>query len=151
MIQRIQTVYLVLAAILLVLCCCMPLANFEPLGMGLPAVMYSLVELSKDGTILTYLPSVLFALVVLAEIATVVAIMGYKNRRSQMRTCSIAMILDLLWIVGYAVITFYLKGENTFHPCFAACLPVLALILTWLARKAIKKDDDLVRSADRIR
>lgn len=151
MIQRIQTVYLALAVILLVLCCCMPLADFEPAGMGLSSTMYSLVFLSADGAIESYLPSVLFVIVVFTELTTITAIMGYNNRRRQMKTCSVAMILNLLWIIGYAVITYFLKGEDTLHPCFASCLPVLALILTWLARKAIKKDDDLVRSADRIR
>lgn len=151
MIQRIQTVYLALAVILLVLCCCMPLADFEPVGMGLSATMYSLVTLNADGSIQNYIPSVLFGIVVLTELVSILAIMGYHNRRSQMKMCSMAMILNLFWLIGYGVIVFTLKGEETFHPRFAACLPLVALILTWLARKAIKKDDDLVRSADRIR
>lgn len=151
MIQRIQTVYLVLAAILLVLCNCLPLAYFEPAGMGLPAVMYSTLELSGDRVILSILPSALAVILIVTGGVTSIAIVGYKNRRSQMRYCSVAMIFNLLWIIAYAGITYYLKGEDTLRPCFASCLPVIALILTWLARKAIKKDDDLVRSADRIR
>lgn len=151
MIQRIQTVYLALAAILLVLCCCFPLATFEPEGMGFQTEMNVLFLLDNSHKILSYIPAVIFVITVFAEIATAVAIMGFKNRRRQMRTCSICMILELLWVIAYAVLTYMLKGEDTFHPCFAACLPIIAFILTWLARKAIKKDDDLVRSADRIR
>ena len=151
MIQRIQSVYLALAVIMLVLCCCMALVEFEPVGMGLPSTMYSLMLINGEGSVESYLPSVLFGVVVLAELVTVLAIMGYHNRRGQMKLCSLAMVFDLLWIVCFAGITFYLKGDATFHPCFASCLPVIALVLTWLARRAIKKDEELVRSADRIR
>lgn len=33
----------------------------------------------------------------------------------------------------------------------AVIFPVLSIVLVWLAKKGIKKDDDLVRSADRLR
>ncbi len=39
----------------------------------------------------------------------------------------------------------------TFHIEFAACLPLIAFILLWLARHAILADEALVRAADRIR
>ena len=151
MIQRIQTVYLALAVIMLVFCCCVPLADFEPVGMGLCSTMYSLMLIDGDGAVQSYLPAVLFALTVVTEIITIMAIMGYHNRHGQMKLCSVAMVFNLLWIIGYAVIAYLLKGEAKLHPCFASCLPVIAFVLTWLARKAIKKDDELVRSADRIR
>lgn len=151
MIQRIQTVYLALAIVLLVLCCCMPLANFEPVGMGLPSTMYSLVWLSAEGTIQSYLPAFLFAIVVITELILLFAIMGYKNRRSQMTYCSFGIILNLLWVIGFFAISYFIKGDATNHPTFAVCLPVFAMILTWLARRAIRKDEELVRAADRIR
>ncbi len=151
MLQRIQSIYLALAIILLVLCCCMPLAVFEPEGMGFPRMMYSLVAVNADGAIESYLPAVLLAVVVFAELFSVLALMGYKNRKKQMSLCSITAVFELLWIICYAGITFLLKGSDTFRPELAACFPVIALILTLMARRAIKKDDDLVRSADRIR
>ena len=151
MIQRIQTVYLALAIILLVLCCCMPLAHFEPVGMGLPATMYSIVDLSADGGIQSYLPSVLFAIVVITELVLLFALMGYKDRRRQMTYCSFGIILNLVWVVGFVAISYSLKGDTTIHPTFTVCLPVCAMILTWLARRAIRKDEALVRAADRIR
>lgn len=151
MIQRIQTVYLTLAVIMLVFCCCMSLAEFEPVGMGLPSTMYSLMMINGEGTVESYLPSVLFGIVVVTEIVSVLAIMGYHNRRGQMKLCTLAMICNLLWIACFAGIAFMLKGDATVHPCFASCLPVIALVLTFLARRAIKSDEELVRSADRIR
>ncbi len=151
MLQRIQSVYLALAVILLVLCCCMPLALFEPEGMGFPRMMYSLVAINADGAIESYLPTALLLILVFAELFSVLALMGYKNRKKQMSMCSITIIIELLWVICYAGITFLLKGGDVFRPELAACFPVIAMILTIMARRAIKKDDDLVRSADRIR
>ncbi len=151
MIQRIQTVYLALAVILLVLCCCMPLACFEPNDMGFPSVMYSLVLLDGDGAIKGYSPIPLFVISVITEVILVFAIMGYGNRRKQMSTCSIAIVTELLWVIVYAVLCLHLKEDDGFGVKIAASFPVIAIILTAMARRQIKKDDDLVRSADRIR
>ncbi len=151
MIQRIQTVYLALAVILLVLCCCMPLATFEPVGMGKPSVLYSLVVISGDGMITSYLPVALFAIVVFAEIISAFAIMGYKNRKRQMKLCLVAVALEVLWLAAYAALFFSFGGDCTPRVCVAASFPVIAIILTLMARRAVKKDDDLVRSAERFR
>jgi hypothetical protein len=151
MIQRIQSVYLALAVILLVLCCCMPLATFEPIGMGKPSVMYSLVVINGNGTITSYLPILLFCILVIAEIILVFALLGYKNRRRQMSMCRGAMLAELLWIICYAGILYFCGEEFTPHISIAAFMPLIAFILTFMARRAIKKDDDLVRSAERFR
>lgn len=151
MIQRIQTVYLALAVILLLLCCCMPLAQFAPEGMGVPATLYSLVLLDGNGVVESYCPTGQFLLLAIAEVLCIAAIFGYKNRRRQMKICSAAMCMLILWYVAFAAIYFLLAKGTTLVPEYASCLPVIALIFCWLARKAIKKDDDLVRSADRIR
>lgn len=151
MLQRIQTVYMALAVILLVLCCCMPLATFEPAGMGLSSVMYSLVLINGDGAIESYMPATLLVLVVIAEILSVYAMLGYKNRRSQILFCSFAVCFELLWIAAYAALVYFLKADATPHLAIAASFPLIAVLLTLMARRAIKKDEELVRSADRIR
>ena len=151
MIQRIQTVWLFLAVIALLLTCCLPLATFEPQGMGLPSTMYSLCLLSADAVALSLLPLCPFCLLVLAEAVTIFALFGYKNRKRQMTFCNIAMTLEVLWIAVYFIVAMMIQGDNSFKPCFGACLPLVALILTLMARKGVKHDEDLVRSADRIR
>ena len=49
----------------------------------------------------------------------------------------------------YASETFDQLG--TFKFCFAACLPLVAIIFFFLARKGVKHDEDLIKSMDRIR
>ncbi len=107
--------------------------------------------INGEGTVESYLPSVLFGIVVVTELVSVLAIMGYHNRRGQMKLCTIAMICNLLWVACFAGLTVMLKGDATVHPSFASCLPVIAFVLTFLARRAIKSDEELVRSADRLR
>ena len=151
MIQRIQSVYLLLATIALVVCCCLPLATFTTEGMGLPSVLRNLFLLDAQGHILSWIPVVLLALITLAVAVTVFAIFGYKNRKSQMTTCLMAMGFEVLWMVAYTVICKFECPGTEWHPAIGGALPIVALILTWLARRAIWADEKLVRSADRIR
>lgn len=151
MIQRIQTVYLALAVILLVLCCCMPLAQFEQIGMGKPAVLYSLVLIGGDGVIESYLPASLFFIMVIAEIILVLSIFSFKTRKRQINFCKVAMFIELLWLLGYALILYLFSDNYTPHVSIGAFFPLIAIIFTFMAQMAIKKDENLVRSADRIR
>ena len=47
---------------------------------------------------------------------------------------------------------FMLKEESmTFSPSWTVCLPLVAIILNWLAIRAIGKDEVLVKAYDRLR
>ncbi len=116
MIQRIQSVYLALAVLLLVL------SSYQP----------SLL---------------LLVLSIIGMVALVIALFGYHNRRRQMRLCAVAAVVIVAWILAY--VTLLLTHRLALH--IVALAPVVALALTLLARRAIKKDDELVRAADRIR
>ena len=113
MIQRIQTVYLLLAAILLAVC----------------AVF--------DGELITRL------LVALMAIVALVTIFLYRNRPLQTTLCNVVMCVGILFYIVLAV-------KQPVMEWFLA-LPLADILLTFLARKAIVKDEKLVRSLDRIR
>ncbi len=129
----------------------MPLAAFEPRGMGFPHIMYSLVLLDGAGGVRSYLPVTLFIITVFAELILIFALLGFKNRRRQMMLCSAATIFELLWVIAFCVLCLYLREDTVLHIKVASFFPLAAIILTLMARRMIKKDDDLVRSADRIR
>ena len=87
-------------------------------------------------------------------IGSFICIFIYKNRRLQMKIAaalglaSVALLAILLF-TKIAIIEDFLGGtRNILWPCF---LPALSMILLFMARAFIKKDDNLVRSADRIR
>ncbi len=151
MLQRVQSIYIALAFILLVLCCSMPLATFEPQGMGFPSTMYTLALMEQGGGVKAYHPALLFIITILAELALAAAFLSFKNRRRQMALCSTAVVIEILWVVAYAVLCYYLREDTILHVKIAACFPLIAVILTLLARRGIRKDDELVRSVDRIR
>ncbi len=149
--QRVQTLYLALAVILLALCCMTPLAAFEPRGMGFPATMFSLALIGGDGSLATFLPAILFVLAVLSEVALLFALFGFKRRRRQMTLCKMAATLQILWIAAYVALVFFLRGESVLRLKIAAFFPLAALVLTILANRMIRKDDELVKSVDRLR
>ncbi len=150
MIQRKQTIYLFLAFVAIVCCLCMQVGSFEPVNMGTSAEMYNLFVISdKDGA-----PAVwpLFTILLVVAPVTLVTIFLFKKRKVQARLCVVCQVLCLAWCIAYAVMGWGVGIENTtFHPAFAAVLPVCAMILLALARAGILADERLVRAADRIR
>lgn len=152
MIQRIQTVYLLLSAIAMTVCLFLTIGIFDPVAMGTPQLkMYNLCI--TGGQEMNFVCAGLFVALVASVILSVLNIFGYKNRRKQSRQCLMTIIILLLWIGGYTIITNALCPEGyTFHPQYiATAFPIVAIILQWLARRGILADERLVRSEDRIR
>ena len=96
--------------------------------------------------------SISFLFLLLAIVATVVNIFLFKNRKLQMKLCSTSILLCVLWMIGVAVICYLNEPDGfKFYPSFFLALPVIAVILLFMARARIKHDEKLVRAADRIR
>ena len=64
MIQRKQTLFILIALILSLVCLCLPIASFSAEGMGVPSQMYNLWILS-DGGVRDFAPWPLFVLLLL--------------------------------------------------------------------------------------
>lgn len=151
MIQRIQTVYLAIAVLLLIICGCLPIGTFLPEGMGSATVMYNLCLIDGNGS-WSFVTSGLFALLTASTICSVIAIFGFNNRKVQCIDCLCGIICLLLWMGLYALHVTVFKPEHTeYHFGYASLLPVFAIVLQGMARRAIKKDEELIRSVDRIR
>ena len=68
----------------------------------------------------------------------------------------VATIFSTILLIGYyatlVTFIFMLKEESmTFSPSWTVCLPLVAIILNWLAIRAIGKDEVLVEAYDRLR
>jgi short subunit fatty acids transporter len=85
---------------------------------------------------------------------TVVSIFFYKQRITQMRLNFVNMILMLGYVgLGYYYVSHFsteLESVAVNYE-FYDVLPFIAALLTYLAIRAIGKDEALVRSIDRIR
>ena len=155
MIQRIQTIYLLLATILMSLALCLPLATVWQGGNELVVKAFFL-----DGEMGFKAPLPIYMGIVLA-VATVlpfITIFIYKKRLAQIRLC----VSELVLLVGsIAFIALYcyrlcdllasLEGNKVFTLGFASLMPVVAIIPVVLAIRGIARDEALVRSLDRIR
>lgn len=150
MIQRKQTLFLLLAFIFTVCCLCMPIGGYNH-GLGLEGTMYNLWITESSGA---HDMSVwaLFAILLITCPICLVAIFSYRNRLVQSRFCVFNILLIVGWYIVYTAIILSLKKANGMVYFTPACVfPLVSVILYFMARKAILADEKLVRDADRIR
>ncbi len=150
MLQRIQTVYLLLASICMVVSLLTKLAvftfageivNFEALGFYMnQEIIFSTVALFIIGTI--------------SAILSVGIVFLYNKRMLQIRLAS----FNLFMILGYyGLIAFYIIKRNPEansifeHVGVGMITPFAAIVLTYLAIRKIGADEALIRSLNRIR
>lgn len=154
MIQRIQTIYLLLAAVLTACTTFLSLGTFSTGNEEFTLQAFGLKN--ADGA--TVQPTAYMGiLLVLALAVAVVTIFLYKRRMLQIRICVVEMIL-LAGSQAMTVIYYYLSCRVFSSVEFQAhslklplVFPAIALIFTFLAARAIFRDEILVRSVDRIR
>ena len=150
--QRKQTIYLLLITICLIVMQVLPIAVAKPTSMGLPTQLYSLLSYNmNDATTQIEMPACLLGVVaVLVAVIAFATIFMFNNRKLQMTLCRLGQLILVLWVAGYAaIVKLMLTGSVKVQ--FAACLPVVCIILYELAYRGVKHDEELVRSADRIR
>lgn len=159
--MRKQTVFLTIALICMVASLVMPIVYFSPATMGLGRIM-NCCFVMDEGHVVSVAP---IGLLVVSAITCPVMLWAafarkrllgndkvrVPNRRLQSRLCMVAVVLLIAWYGYCAGVVFAIKGADTPRPQFAAILPLLALILTLMARHGIEADEKLVRSADRLR
>lgn len=141
MIQRIQSVFLFLIDIVLVVL------------LFVPYIYTRIPAFAEDGwtgiTILDQTPLLVGQIALCILAAATLAL--YRKRKLQMTLCTVGVVLSLLFsglmatplLVGVDIIEY--KAAPGLYISFAN------ILLFLLARIFIKKDDDMVKSADRLR
>ena len=152
MIQRIQTLYLIAIVALMAAAIFTPLAYFAA-----GAVEYKLYDFELQGGELSESTLYMGIIVALAAILPFITIFLFKNRMLQIRLCAVELVL-LIGAQIFMAIYYYLSNRMfsnlEFHTQglhIAIIFPLVALILDYLALRAIFRDEALVRSLDRIR
>ena len=149
MIQRIQSVYLLIVAILSVIVISSSLGRF--IGADNSITEFTNLSLvAQDGTE-DYRPWALFAIQMISAIISLITIFLYKKRMLQIRLTLFNIILTIGYYVAFVTFIFMLKGDATFVPSWIVCLPFIAIVLDWLAIRAIGKDEMLVKAYERLR
>lgn len=137
MIQRIQTLYLVLVIIVMgVLPFVFPLWQDE---LGENRVFF----MQETSTM------VLFGL---SFTLAIISIFGYKKRQNQFVLNRLNIILNLILLGLFVYRSLTLSGETEVsEKGIGIFLPIAAVVLLVLANRAIQKDEELVKSVDRLR
>jgi hypothetical protein len=157
MLQRIQSVFLFLAAISLSLTFFFPMAEFIGAKDSLVLYVYGIQSLvpgtSNVYDLMFIMP--LLSIVSLVIVFSLITIFMYKNRMGQIKVIRFLMFL-IAAMIGLVFLYYYdiLADASGAEPNFiqvGAFAPLLSLILLYLASRAIVKDEKLVRSADRLR
>ena len=137
MLQRIQSIWLLLAGVASLLTIKLPFYS----GIQEPTVPYNELNGLTGGII------ILLVTITIAVIAFV-TIFLYKNRTIQLRLCVVAIIIEALLIfLYYRQITIYTKGTFALTSILHMCI----LLFFVLAARGINNDEKLVKDSNRLR
>jgi peptidoglycan/LPS O-acetylase OafA/YrhL len=141
MIQRIQSIWLLLAGVAGLLTYKLPLWQGK----------------LQDGSVKKFMGPeslLLFTLIVVTSLLAFVTIFLFKNRSQQKGLALIGALLSIAIVaLEYFLVDDYIQGLNLMENSwqFGAILPILMVFLFFLARAGIVKDEKLVKSLERLR
>ena len=156
MLQRIQSLFLLGAMLLTATTFFFPFATITQ-AEGAPMLHLRSYGVKAMDT-MAYLPEYnsyfIFLPLTLVIVLSGWVLFSYSDRKKQLALIRFAFIL---YAVSFVMLYMYISGVGKALPNgemsigVSFFLPVAALVLTWLAAKNIRKDEELVRSVDRIR
>lgn len=147
MIQRIQTIFLALAAVGGFALLALPFASSESAAPGI----------FSDQAYTIHDHTALLVLFLLGAILSLAAIFLFRNRQTQMKLVRLGFVVFVVALT-LSIILFFNEAKT--NEAMAAVevndemglyLPIVALLLMGLALRAIRKDEQTVRSIDRLR
>jgi len=137
MLQRIQTIYLLFAFAITGI-----LPFFIPLWT------------MTDGKAFMFMQNQVYVVLFgLSTTLSLLSIISYKKRQNQFVIGRLNIILNLILLGLFVYRSLNVSGETlaVSEKGIGMFLPIVAIVLLVLANKAIKKDEDLVKSVDRLR
>jgi hypothetical protein len=150
MIQRIQSLWLLISIGLSIVLLTLPL--------GVATVhaetfkLYAFAGLGASGLqIFTILCWFIGFFGLFAVIGTGLAFFSYKNRKKQMKQIRFILVFQFLQSLLYVVLSLVMKSNGQFVLGIPVVLIAVSILLNILALIGIRKDEELVRSTDRIR
>ena len=136
MLQRIQTIYLLIAA-----------------GISAGLIFVFDLWITNEGVSFFAKDDLLYlGLFCGSTVLSLIAIFMFKNRKSQFVMGRLNIILNFILLGLFVYRSLNLSGETTVsEKGIGILLPIFSIVFLVLANKAIKKDEELVKSVDRLR
>jgi hypothetical protein len=96
---------------------------------------------------------ILLVLAILIPLFSIIAIFLFKRRNLQLMLVKFIIAIIIAFIATSVVYSFIVisKYDASFGSWYKLLIPIIQLIISVLAFSGIKKDDDLVKSYDRLR
>ncbi len=138
MIQRRQTLWLLLAVLAAVLSFMFPFVIGKVLDEGVV----------KDKAVTASSNFVLLLLTGISVILSLVIIFLYKDRKLQMKLCGVGLVIAVLLVVLYIIQVNNLMKSTLALFCV---LPFIIMLSYFMAYRNIRKDENLVKSLDKLR
>ncbi|MEI7500411.1 MAG: DUF4293 domain-containing protein [Bacteroidota bacterium] len=158
MLQRIQTLYLVVVTIACILLFFFPLADYyNEIEGNYKFFIYGIRSMDPEPKVLfnNLFTVPLIFLAVASLIFSLATIFLYKNRPLQIRICAFNVLSNIVLIMVifffYATKIKTMTGIEPEYNYSGMVMPLVSLVFLILAHRAIRKDEALVKSADRLR
>jgi len=129
--------------------------NFsEPTGTAIKVTLRGIMQeegLQSSAVIQNVLP--LTILIILIPVLSMVTIFIFNKRAKQLILSKILLALISVFIIALAIYSYFIlnKYDAELTLGYKMIIPVMQLFLSYLAYRGIRKDDDLVKSYDRLR
>lgn len=159
MIQRIQSLYLLIAIVFMAIFAFTPFINLitpagtyqmNCLGTNLTAPAEGIAETAIVASSQNFILAIVSALI---AVMSILAIFLFKDRMKQILVCRINILfyITLYVVMGLLIYNNYTAlGATTFKTTTYIIFPICALITNWMAMQAINKDEQLVRDSERM-
>jgi hypothetical protein len=136
MLQRIQTVYLILSMFV----------------MGALYMWFPVVEDAAKNVVIDRSEPLVLGLILAPVVLTLISIFNFKKRQQQFVLNRLSIILNFVLLGVFVYRSLRVSGETLVsEKGIGVLLPIISIVFLVLANKAIKRDEDLVKSVDRLR
>lgn len=136
MIQRIQTLYLFVSILV----------------MGVLFIWFPVI-LGDDGSVIVERSEPLvLGLIFISVFLSLISILNFKKRQTQFVLNRLNIISNFVLLGVFVYRSLTLSGETLVsEKGIGVLIPIISIVFLVLANKAIKRDEDLVKSVDRLR
>jgi len=136
MLQRIQTVYLIISAFVI-----------GALYLWFPTILNEANEKIIDKN-----EPIVLGLIIGSIALALLSILNFKKRQLQFVLNRLNIILNFVLLGVFVYRSLTLSGETLVsEKGIGVLLPIISIVFLVMANKAIKRDEDLVKSVDRLR
>ena len=136
MLQRIQTVYMLIAILLL----------------GAMYLWFPTVTDAAGNLVIERDEPLVLGLMIGSALLTLFSIFSYRKRQLQFVLNRLSIILNFVLLGVFVYRSLSVSGETLVsEKGIGGLIPIISIVFLVLANKAIKRDEDLVKSVDRLR